>query len=139
MYRILIATDGEPNKPVLKEGDNLLKDITGDLFHIRAEFNVGEAVAFGLKVRGVAIEYDTREEQLTCGDSHADLKPDDGKICLQVLVDRISIEIFANYGDIYMPMGAVLPDDEGVLATFNQGGSIQISQLAVHELKPAWQ
>ena len=54
-------------------------------------------------------------------------------------MDRISIEIFANDGEIYMPMGAILPDDEGVLATFSRGGDTQVSELAVHELQSAWQ
>ena len=123
----------------LKEGENLLEDITGELFHIRAEFDVGEAAAFGLNVRGVDITYDAKEKQLTCGDKQADLKPRNGKIRLQVLVDRISIEIFANDGEIYMPMGAILPDDAGTLATFSRGGNTQVSELAVHELKSAWQ
>ena len=123
----------------IKEGENLLEDITGELFHIRAEFDVGEAAAFGFKIRGVTIEYDTKEKKLSCGDKQADLKPRNGKIRLQVLVDRISIEIFANDGEIYMPMGAILPDDAGTLATFSRGGNTQVSELAVHELKSAWQ
>jgi sucrose-6-phosphate hydrolase SacC (GH32 family) len=87
----------------------------------------------------VVIEYDTKAERLSCGDNHASLRPDDGRIGLQVLVDRVSIEIFANDGQVYMPIGAILSGDEDMLAVFGRDGSTQISRLAVHELKSAWQ
>ena len=46
-----------------------------------------------------------------CKDSSAPLKIVDGRIQLEMLVDRLSIEIFGNHGRVYMPMGSVLDVD----------------------------
>jgi len=39
------------------------------------------------------------------------LKQVDGKIHLELLVDRTSIEIFGNDGRVYMPIGVILADN----------------------------
>ncbi|GAH02172.1 unnamed protein product, partial [marine sediment metagenome] len=44
------------------------------------------------------------EQKLYCQERYAPLKPMDGKIKLRILVDRTTLEIFANDGQIYMPV-----------------------------------
>ncbi|MFQ5810773.1 MAG: GH32 C-terminal domain-containing protein, partial [Armatimonadota bacterium] len=82
------------------EGDNPLKDIAGDLFHILAEFEIGEAQELGFVIRGVPVTYDVGRRELSCRDKKAALGPSDGRIRLALLVDRMSIEIFANDGRV---------------------------------------
>ncbi len=78
----------------LKPGDNPLADVSGDLFDIRAEFEPGDAEAFGFTVRGVPVIYDVKKQEISCRNVTAPLKPEDGKVRLQLLVDRGSIEIY---------------------------------------------
>jgi sucrose-6-phosphate hydrolase SacC (GH32 family) len=54
------------------------------------------------------------------------------------LVDRVSIEIFANEGRIYMPIRAIPEPDERILEVFTKGGNIKISSLKIYELKSMW-
>ena len=62
----------------------------------------------------------------------------DGRVQLEILVDRLSIEIFANAGRIYMPMGMVLDVDNKTLGISAQGGTATIQSMSVHQLNSAW-
>ena len=122
----------------LKEGgDNLLKGITGDLFHIRAEMEPGDAAEFGFIVRGTPVAVDAKGQQLVCK-GKAPLKPEGGKIRIEILVDRTSIEVFGNGGRVYMPCGVIPPDEGGPLEAFARGGSAKLTSLEVFELRSAW-
>jgi len=48
--------------------------------------------------------YDINEEKLDCQERYAPLKPIEEIIKLRILVDRTTLEIFANDGQIYMPI-----------------------------------
>lgn len=128
------AWQGKPIRP----GENLLKGITGDLFHIRAEFEPGDAEQFGFVIRGTPVTYDVKEAQLSCLKNKAPLKTKDGKIRLELLVDRMSVEIYGNDGRVYMPMGVISPDDNKTIEVFAKGGPARATSLTVWELKSAW-
>ena len=122
----------------LKPGDNPLSELTGDLFHIRAEFEPGDAAEFGFVIRGIPVVYNVNEQKLTCRNRTAALKPANGKIRLELLVDRTSIEIFANAGKVYMPIGVIPADDDKSLQVFTKGGNTKIDSLEVYQLRSAW-
>jgi len=115
-----------------------LRDISGELFDIRAECLVADADALTFTIRGVEVTYSAKDRELACLDKRAPLAPDAGKIRLQFLVDRTSIEIFANDGRVYMPMGIVLDDMNRSLAIHARGGAAQIASLEINELRSAW-
>lgn len=122
----------------LEANDNPLADLSGDLFHIRAEFELDGANEFGLNVRGVPITYNVAEKKIVCSGKEAPIAPVDGRIWLEVLVDRTTIEIFVNTGHVYMPI-AVIPEDENrSLGVFTTGGTTRIRSLEVFPLKSAW-
>ncbi len=123
---------------VLSESENPLRDISGELFDIRAECLVADADALTFTIRGVEVTYSAKDRELACLDKRAPLAPDAGKIRLQFLVDRTSIEIFANDGCVYMPMGIVLDDMNRSLAIHARGGAAQIASLEINELRSAW-
>ncbi len=124
---------------VLKEGENPASAVSGELFDVRAEFEVGAAAQFGLYVRGIPVIYDVRSRQLSCPPCSAPVEPEDGKIRLRLLADRTSIEIFANNGRIYMPVGVIPSDQVKSLDVFTRGGPTKMPSLEVYELKSAWQ
>ena len=122
----------------LKPGENLLSGITGELFHICAQFTLGDAPEFGFVIRGEPVVYNVENKEISCKGKSAELKTANGKIRLEILVDRTSIEIFGNDGRVYMPIGTILPDDNRTLELFSKDGSTGIDSLEIHELCSAW-
>jgi fructan beta-fructosidase len=121
---------------VLRQGENPLKDLTGDLFDIRTTFATNETVGFSL--RGVPVIYNAKNMELSCGNVKAPLTPEDGRIRLRILLDRGSVELFANSGRVAMSVAAIPKEDNRKLEMFARGGTAKIVMLEVAELKSAW-
>ena len=122
----------------LKPGEDLLAGLTGELFDIRAEVALNGASAVGFKIRGEDVRYDVAEKELTFLERSGPLVPQDGKIRLHILVDRISIEAFGNNGELSMT-SYFLPDlDNADIGIYAEGGTATLASLKVHELKSAW-
>ena len=122
----------------LKPGENPLSEIQGELLDIEAEIGTGEAEEVGFVLRGIAVSYDTKKQELTCHNHKAAFKSSAGKIKLRLLVDRTSIDVFGNDGQLYMPMGVVVPANNRSLELHARGGAASVESLVVHELKSAW-
>ncbi len=91
-----------------------------------------------LVIRGVPVIYDAAKQELVCHDRRNRLAPVNGKVRLQLLVDRTSLEIFGNDGLLYMPMaGNFTPDDHSLALTVTDA-AIRIDSLEVNELKSIW-
>ena len=88
--------------------------------------------------RGVPVVYDAAKKTLTCGDKTAPLAPESGKVSLQILVDRGSIEVFGNNGRVAISHGVIPPEGNRTLSVSVTGGSTRIRALVVHELKSVW-
>jgi sucrose-6-phosphate hydrolase SacC (GH32 family) len=122
----------------LKPGDdNPLAGVSGELFDIQAEFEPGEGVVeFGFRIRGERVAYSTKDKTLTALGS-APLELRDGRLRLRVLVDRTSLETFADDGRVTLS-SCFLPDAADTkLELFTLGGNVRIRSLEVRELKPA--
>ena len=119
--------------------ENPLAGITGDLFEIRAAADVGPDSTLTLTARGVRIVYDAAKNTLTCGDKTAPLGPDSGKVSLQVLVDRGSIEVFGNNGRVAISHGVIPAEGNRSLSVSVAGGATRIRALEVDELRSVWQ
>ncbi len=123
----------------LKPGENPLSIINGELFDLRAEFEPGDAAEVGFYVRGTFVSYDAKNEELICKDRRVALKPAGGKVRVQILADRTSLEIFGNDGVVYMPMPVISKEQDKSLAVFAKGGTARITALDVFELRSAWE
>jgi len=122
----------------IEPGQNILSGIAGGLYDIEAEFESSDADEFGFRINGVTVAYNVDTGMLSCGKTKVALKPLDGRIRLRILVDRTTIEIFANGGQVYMPIRALPDGDTSGLAVFEEGGKVLIRSLVVHELKSIW-
>ena len=133
----------------LKPGKNLLEKVKGNLFDIEAEIDVRSAKEVGFEINGFRVSYNVEDKRLiggkgkegdefSSGETIAKLSPVDGKINLRILVDRPSIEIYANKGRIYMPMQAVRDLDNKSLKIYSKGGNAHIEELTVYEVKSIW-
>jgi sucrose-6-phosphate hydrolase SacC (GH32 family) len=125
-------------KIVLGPDKNPLSKLSGELFHIKAQITVGTAKRFGFVIRGTEVLCDMDKGQLSCGDKTAPLTAIDGKLYLELVVDRNSIEIYANGGEVYMPMGGILPAENKTLSMFSRDGLTNIDSLEVWKLKSIW-
>ncbi|MBA7626916.1 Levanase [subsurface metagenome] len=126
------------NNQVLKPGENLLSDVQGELFHIQTEIEVESAAEFGFILHGESIRYTASNNELFCLGKSASLRPIQGKIKLEILLDRTSLEIFGNHGRISMS-SCFLPDSRNRnLKIYSSGGSIRILSLKVYELGSIW-
>jgi fructan beta-fructosidase len=119
--------------------DNPLAAASGELFHVRATLEPGKARELCLYVRGIPVTYDVGRQVLRCLTTEAPLPLIDGRIELEMLVDRTSIEIFGNGGRLYMPMGILLAPDVRSLSLVARGEGAVARSLTVWELKSAWE
>jgi len=129
---------GQWKNKTLKPGENLLSDLSAELVHIWAGLQLHEATEIGFVIRDIPVAYDVKKQELSCQGNKATLKPVDGKIHLELLVDRTSIEIFGNGGRVYMPVGVILADNSKSLEIFTKGGNTRVESLEVYELNSAW-
>lgn len=118
--------------------ENLLSGVHGELLDVRAEIELGEATEVGFKFRGEVVRYDAVGKTLSCRGKSAPLELADGLLRLQVLVDRTSLEIFAQDGQVSMAFCFLPPPNDTSAEIFAVGGQATVRQLDVWELESAW-
>ncbi|HEY3556110.1 MAG TPA: GH32 C-terminal domain-containing protein [Kribbella sp.] len=131
--------------------------VDGDTLEIEAQLHAGTASRFGLNVRIGAtqytqIGYDTRTKNLYVERTHsgttgfsssfadvktAPLELDNGQLTLRILVDRSSVEVFADQGQVTLA-DQIFPDptSRGV-SLFADNGTTS-ANLKAWPLKSAW-
>jgi sucrose-6-phosphate hydrolase SacC (GH32 family) len=127
------------NESALPPGQNPLSAVSGELFDIEAEMELGSAKTVGFEIRGHKVEYSVADKRLTALERSAPLEPTDGRIRLRILVDRTSLEIFAGDGRISMASCFLPEADNKRLAVYADGGQAKIRSLNVWEMKSAWE
>jgi sucrose-6-phosphate hydrolase SacC (GH32 family) len=141
------------------QGKIALNDLNGDLFDIDMEVDINRSSSFELGLRNVTVYYDAVKKSLSCGGDavepgswakrhrphithinnlgEAPLKPVDGKIKLRILLDRNSIEIFANDGEVVIT-SCFMPDDNNKTYSFTSKAGVTLVHAKVYSLKSAW-
>ncbi|MEI7946074.1 MAG: glycoside hydrolase family 32 protein [bacterium] len=130
------------SQTTLSPQGTVLPGVDAELLDLSAEFAVSaDTEEVGINLRGVAVTFDAKAGLLKCLNTKAPLKPVNGTIKLRLLLDRVSIEIFANAGRVYMPMAIIpLPKDENrSVAVFVKGANGRLTSLTVNTLKSAWE
>jgi levanase/fructan beta-fructosidase len=129
--------------PGLKN-NNLLSGVHSECVRITGVFDVKSSNMFGITVRksrkeaGTDISYDVKNQVLTCIGSKMPLAPVDNKIKLDILVDRASIEIFANNGEKVITDNFTPAEKADDMELWTRGGEIMVDSLEVHEIKSIW-
>jgi len=122
----------------VKPGEDPLAGMRGELFDIRVCIDPAGADEVGLIIRGQTIAWSAKDRKLSCLDKSAPLALHGGRIKLQILVDRTSLEVFANDGQLPMTGCLVPPPDDKTLTLYSVGGSANMVSLEVFELRSAW-
>ncbi|MEA3207869.1 MAG: fructan beta-fructosidase [Chthoniobacter sp.] len=137
LEKLRAKTHSIPPGP-LQPGDNPLANIRGEFFEILADLEPGDAAQLGFKIRGLEVLYDAKQQELSCRGKSTPLALQAGRVRLQILVDRLSAEIFGNDGLVYMPCTMLPAGDDPPPAIFAKGGAAKIHALEVHELRSIW-
>jgi len=123
---------------------SLVGGIKGDAVYIRATFLPKTSDSFGFLIRsgkkstGTEIRYETAKKILDVNGIKIVVEPVDGKIELEVLVDRSSIEVFANHGESVISTCFSPVQDEDDLLLYTQGGELYVESLEAYNLKSVW-
>ncbi len=110
-------------------------DVAGELFDIRATFQLGNARSVGLDIGGNTVTYDAVGKKL----NGAPMTPRNGCVEIQVLVDRPMIEICGNDGAVYITGGREHRGNVGAIKAFADGDGAKLVRLEVNELKSIWE
>ena len=116
-----------PEKPVTVK-------TSGRLFDIRAELTLVDATRTGLAIGKRQVVYDVAASAL----DEMPLAPVGGKIQLQVLVDRPSIEIWGNGGRVVKTDSFRSDGPIESITVFTEEGAVKVDSLEVYELSSAW-
>lgn len=135
----------------LRAGDNLIKDFAVlDLVDMEIDFAPQDARELVIQLPGLRLNYDVEKECLTFTGVQEDgevavvtafehLTPRNGSVQLRVLVDRLSVEIYA-FGGERFNAGYYSPrHGDGQQSIHFQGGEGRINALTIRELASAWQ
>lgn len=134
----LYGTEQRWQDVILDPGDDPLHALRGDLWDVRSEIEVGRATALRFRVRGTDVLYDVKAQTLTALGRTAPLKLDGHRLTLRLLVDRTSLELFGNGGQVSMSGCFLPPPDDHSLGVHADGGPARIVSLTVHPLHSAW-
>lgn len=121
------------------EANEKLKSVKGDLFHIKMIVEVLEEIYFRFMMNGNSIaKYDFNRNNLNetfyCGDHIENMT-----ISLELLIDRTSVEIFADDGRFTIIEQLPEPkNNNGFEFEIGRRSEIKIHSLEVHELKTIW-
>ncbi|MDR3712160.1 MAG: GH32 C-terminal domain-containing protein [Puia sp.] len=136
-------------KTLTSQSENPLKDLTNDLYDISLEVDVRKAASFNIMVRGATIHYDAVRQMISFGGPTVDsaktsrsinlgeapLRLANGKVKLRILVDRTTVEIYGNDGQVVLS-SCFMPEEAMSYALTTDG---EINAVArIHSLKSAW-
>ena len=123
----------------LNDKDNPLAEVTADLLDLEMQFQAAEGTVTCLQLRGFDVTYDADAESLSSRGTATPLPPVDGVVRLRLLLDRTSIEVYANDGRVYIPRVAFPEADNRSLSITCTGSTTtRATRLRVHELKSSW-
>jgi fructan beta-fructosidase len=93
-------------------------------------------VTFSL--RGTELSYDVSKKTLTCKGVSAPVALKDGNLVLRILVDRGSVEVFADGGRVAMSIAAIPAEKNTKLEVTATGVDIFVDALKVYAMQSAW-
>jgi len=124
--------------------ENKIKKVSGDCLHIIGEFDLKTSDNFGLMLRhsnkkqGTEILYNVKRGTLSILGCTVPLPAKNNKIKLEILLDRTSIEVFANDGQAVVS-NCFTPDEKALdVVLFTNGGELGIDKLDVYKMESVW-
>lgn len=134
------------NKTIIPglNNNNLLKKAKGDCLHIIAEFDLKSVANFGLMLRhskkkaGTEILYNVKRGTLAVLGNTVPLMPVDNRIKLNILLDRTSIEIYANDGKTVISNCFTPEEGNDGIELFSNGGELEVVKMDIYKMESIW-
>jgi len=123
---------------------NIMKKLNGDCLHIIGEFDIKTSDNFGFMIRhstknpGIEVLYNVKRGVLTVLGSTVPLLPEDNIIKLEIVLDRSSLEIYANDGQAVVSNLFEADAKSKDVVLFTNGGELGIIQADAYEMKSIW-
>ncbi len=123
---------------------NLIKQVKGDALRIQGKFNLKTCESFGFMLRtgkknpGTELLYNVRKQTLTILGQTVPLEPVDQTISLDILIDRTSVEVYANQGKVVISNILFAGETDKGHVLYNTGGELMVEELRITPLSPAW-
>lgn len=123
----------------LVKGQPFVPRVRGDLFDIQASVAMGNAVeSFSIRIHGNELRYLPARGALTYLGREVPLQAREGRLELRLLVDRASVELFADEGKVSASF-CFLPEAwDAPLELAAQGGNARIASMEIRELASIW-
>lgn len=118
---------------------NPLAQVATELVELRTEFTPAEGSEVTFSVRGCAITYDAKKQELIVNGHRAPAPLLKGKQRLIIYCDRTGLEVFASDGLCYVPMPFQPKASDLSLGAAVRNGEATFSKLEAYALKSAWQ
>lgn len=119
-------------------GDNPLTGYSGDVFEIITEIDLDKSAGFVFNLRGEKLVFSAKEQLMSFMGNQARVMPMDSKIKLRYIIDRSSIEVFVNEGEVTFS-NIFYPDSSNMnLELFAIGESIRLNFMEAYHLASIW-
>ena len=124
--------------------DRNIKKAEGDALRIKGRFDLKNCESFGFMLRagkknqGAELVYNVKRGTLSLLGQAIPLEPVDNKIYLDILVDRASVEVFANNGKAALSSVLFSEENDRSYILVNTGGEVVVDELEITPLRSAW-
>ena len=117
---------------------NPLEHVHSQLSEVDITFRPQPGARVVFNLAGVLVSYDSQSQVLNSSGLEVPLAPVNGEVRLQILVDRGSVEVFGNSGQVAVTQGARPTQDGVALHVRTEHAPVSISELRVSELRSVW-
>ena len=132
------------DRPDDKRSKVLADDL--DAFDLWTEIRPNKANKITFDLRGTKLVYDVAKQTLTCKDVSAPVKMTapwnkhlPKHLVLHTLVDRGSVEVFADSGLVAMSIAALPEEKNRKVELHVEGDAVNILQMSIHRMQSAWE
>ena len=108
----------------------------GGLLDIQLDLSLEAGSKLALSLFGSPLTYDASKAEVEFRGCHGPVNLRDGKLRLRILTDRTTVEIYANDGELYMPVGGTNLSNLAVSLSA-LSGQVRLDSAVIHELKPS--
>lgn len=117
----------------------LLPQAATDAFELELEWTASPEAVAELKIGDTLIRHDVRAGELISGNVRARIAPRaDGTYALRAIVDRTSIELFAQEGLTVLPLASLRPPNGWTCTLRPIAGNLRLNRASAYALESIW-
>ena len=122
----------------VRSGDRVIVEKIGEMLDIETCISPEQADTVELSIRGVPLLYDVKKQELSSKNVKAPVALEEGQLRLRILVDRGSIEVFANGGRVAISVAYMPEGKNRSLDIRGRNEPITVNFLRVQDLGSIW-